>query len=55
MGYTIKTVVIKHDKLTMLSFSSMLRTPPLSNTGIRLIANTAALSGGIDILGPKKT
>lgn len=41
--------------LTMLSFSSMLRTPPLSKTGIRLMANTAALSGGMEIFGPKKT
>lgn len=41
--------------LTVLSFSSMLRTPPLSSTGIRLMAKTAARSGGTDMFGPKKT
>ncbi|KAG7270409.1 hypothetical protein CRUP_009130 [Coryphaenoides rupestris] len=33
----------------MLSFSSMLSTPPLSSTGIRLMAKTAARSGGTEI------
>lgn len=39
---------------TALSWSSRLRTPPLSSTGNSLRANTAGRSGGRATLGPKK-